>query len=300
METLGRIEIFVEVARQQSFAKAARALGMSGPAASKQVIALEDELGVKLLHRTTRMVTLTDEGAIYYDRARLALEELKDAASQLHEMKEAPSGILRVSAPLSFGHMHLLPVFASFAKKYPEVKLEISLDDRKVDVLAEGFDVAIRIGALKDSGLIARHMGNCPIYLVAAPAYIKAHGKPKTPAELRQHRFIAFSVVGGAAQWRYRDPRGKVASVQLESAFRANTAEMMLEAALSGVGIALLPIFSVGTHIKAKQLVQLLPEYDTYPTSEINALTPPNRYRSTKVRLLLDWVSQACKAMPLT
>ena len=300
MDSLGRIEIFLEVAKNQSFAKAAKALGMTGPAASKQVMALEEELGIKLLHRTTRMVTLTDEGAIYYDRARLALEELKDAAAQLHDMKEAPKGVLRIGAPLSFGHMHLLPVFSGFAKKYPDVKMDISLEDRKVDVIAEGYDVVIRIGALKDSSLIARHLGDCPVYLVASPEYIKKHGSPASPADIKNHRFIAFALLGGSVEWRYKDTKGKGGSVRLEGALRANTAEMMLQAALDGVGIALLPIFSVAPHLKAGQLMRLLPEYESSPASQINALTPPNRYRSTKVRLFIDWMAQACKAMPLT
>lgn len=300
MDSLGRVEIFLEVAKYRSFAKAASALGITGPAASKQVMTLEDELGVKLLHRTTRLVTLTDEGAIFYDRARLALEELKEVAAQVQDMKATPKGLLRINAPYSFTNLHLLPVLSGFAKKYPEVMLDVTLDDRRVDVVAEGYDVVIRIGVLNDSTLIARHLGDCPGLLVASPAYAKEHGLPKTPAELKQHRFIAYSYQGGSGEWRYKDKAGKIGSVKCDAAFKANTAEMMVQAALDGVGIALLPIFSVATYMKAKQLVHVLPDYHTYPVAAINALTPPNRYRSAKVKLLVDWLAQACRAMPLT
>lgn len=298
MNSLGRIEIFLEVVKYQSFAKAAHAMGITGPAASKQVMALEDELGIKLLHRTTRHVTLTDEGSIYYERARLAIEELKDAATQIHDMKTTPKGLLRVNAPLSFGHMHLLPALAGFAKKYPDVKMEVSLEDRKVDVIAEGFDIVVRIGVLNDSSLIAKHLADCPAYLVASPDYVKNHGIPKTTSELKNHRFIVFSHHGGSGEWHYKDATGKRGSVRFDADFKANTAEMMLQAALDGVGIALLPIFSIATHLQSRQLVRVMPGYQTYPMSQINALMPPNRYRSAKVKMLVEWIAEACKATP--
>ncbi len=298
MDTIGRIEIFLEVARQRSFAKAANSLGLTGPAASKQVIALEGELGIKLLHRTTRLVTLTDEGAVYYERARLAIDELKEAAAAVQDMKTTPKGLLRINAPLSFGHMHLLPALSGFAKRYPEVRMDISLEDRKVDVMAEGFDMVIRIGVLKDSTLIARRLTDCPVYLVASPEYLRNHGHPKTPAELKTHRFITFSLLGAANEWRYKDQKGKTGSIKVEGAFRANTAEMMLQAALDGVGITFLPEFSVAAHMNAGQLVQVMPAYESYPVFQVNALMPPNRYRTNKVRLLADWIEQACKAIP--
>ena len=295
----GKIEIFLEVAWLQSFSKAAKALGITGAAVSKQVAALEEELGVKLLTRTTRMVSLTDEGAIYFERARHAMEELNEAAEQLRDMKATPKGVLKLSAPVSFGQAHLLPALSSFAKKYPDVILEVTFDDRMVDVMSEGFDMVIRIGAMVDSALAAKHLGNCPLLPVASPAYLKAHGLPQTPAELKQHRIISYSNQGVGFEWRYRGSNGKTGSVRAESMLRANSAEMMLQAALDGIGITVLPIFTVATHLKAGQLVRILPEYETDPERKITALMPPNRYRSTKVKLLLDWIVQACKAMPL-
>ena len=299
MHQLGRIDIFLEVARQQSFTKAASILGISGPAASKQVMALEDSLGVKLLHRTTRMVNLTDEGVRFYERAHLALEELKDAAAELQDLKSVPKGVIRINAPLSFGQMHLLPVLSGFAKKYPDVLMDISLDDRTLDILAEGFDLVIRIGTLEDSSLIARQLSECPIYMVASPAYLKTHGTPKTPSDIRHHRMIIYSNAGISNEWRYKDKQGKPGAVRFDGVLRANSAEMMLQAALDGIGIAILPVFSVAAHLQAKQLVKLLPDYTTHPPRKLIALMPPNRYRSHKVKLLLDLIANACKAMPL-
>jgi DNA-binding transcriptional LysR family regulator len=298
MIAIGRIDIFLEVARQRSFAKAATTLGMTGPAASKQVMALEESLGIKLLHRTTRMVTLTDEGAHYFERARLALEELKDAAAEIQEMKASPRGLLRINVPLSFGHMHLLPALSGFAAHYPEIKMDISLEDRKVDVMAEGFDMVIRIGVLQDSSLVARHLADCPVWLVASPAYLQQYGKPRNAKALKTHRFITFALHGGSSDWRYKDPKGKKGSLRMEGMMRANTAEMMVQAALDGNGIALLPTFCVATYVKAGQLVHVLPQYETDPMLPIHAVMPPNRYRSHKVRLLADWIEQACRAIP--
>ena len=297
---LDKIEVFLEVARQQSFAKAAKSLGMTGPAASKQVMALEAELGVKLLHRTTRLVTLSDEGAAYYERARQAMEELKDAATQLQDMKATPKGSLRISVPLSFGQIHLLPVLSGFAKKYPDVVMEVALDDRRVDVMADGFDVVIRIGALEDSGIAAVHLADCPIYLVASPEYVKKYGLPKTPADLKNHKMISFAYQGAMGEWKYKDPHGKTGSVRYDGVFKANTAEMMLSAALDGLGIAVLPYFSFAPHLKAKQLVHILPKYETWPKRTITALMPPNRYRATKVKLFIEWLAGACRTMPLS
>lgn len=295
-----RIEIFLEVANQQSFAGAAKTLGITGPAASKQVMALEDELGVKLLHRTTRMVSLTDEGAVYYERARHAMEELKEAAEQVGDMKSSPKGLLKINAPISFGQAHLLPVLSGFARKYPDVTMEVSFDDRMVDVVADGYDMVIRIGVLNDSSLAVKQLGPCPILVVASAAYLKEHGTPKTPADLKNHRLITYSHQGSSTEWKYKDRHGKTGSVRVGGAFRANNAAMMLQAALDGIGIAILPAFVCATDIKAGQLVQLLKGYDTWPERHITALMPPSRHRAQKVKLLLEWITQACRAMPLS
>ncbi len=292
--------MFLEVAKLQSFAAAAKALGMSGPAASKQVMALGEKLGVKLLHRTTRMVTLTDEGSLYYERARLAIDELKEAASAVQDMKATPKGLLRVNVPLSFGQTHRLPVISGFAKKYQDVVMDVSLEDRTVDIMAEGYDVVVRIGVMHDSNFVIKTLAPCPMFLVAAPGYMKHCGDLMSPQSLKNHRLISYAYHTGGMEWKFRDSNGRILSVKGSSVFKANTAEMMLQAALDGVGVALLPSFSCDTYIKAKRLVQLLPEFEGYPVREIAALMPPNRYRSTKVKLFVEWLANACKAMPFT
>ncbi len=167
MDHISRVGVFLEVAKYESFAGAARALGLTGPAISKQVQSLEDQLGIKLLNRTTRHVSLTEEGAIYFDKARKALDDLNEAEQQIQELKACPTGKLKVNAPMSFGTQFLTRPIAAFAEQYPEVELEVDFDDRWADVVVEGFDVVIRIGTLQDSNLIARKLAPCPIILCA-------------------------------------------------------------------------------------------------------------------------------------
>jgi DNA-binding transcriptional LysR family regulator len=298
--SLSRIRVFVEVARHKSFVAAGRVLGITGPAASKQVMLLEDELGVKLLHRTTRVVTVTDEGALYYERARRAIEELQDAANALRDSTSTPKGLLKISAPLSFGHQHLLPTLSGFAMKYPDIQMDVSLDDRTVDVMAEGYDVAIRIGVIKDSSLIMRSLAECPIVAVASPQYLATRQAVGVPGDLKGHRMIGYALSGNAAEWRYQHRNGRAGSVKTECVFRANTAEMMLQAALDGVGIAVLPSFAVATYLQSGRLARVLSDYESYPRRHIVALMPPDRHRSVKVALFLQWLTNACKAMPTT
>ncbi|MDE1900558.1 MAG: substrate binding domain-containing protein [Alphaproteobacteria bacterium] len=165
-------------------------------------------------------------------------------------------------------------------------------------ILADAVDVAIRVGVPEDSGLIHKHLAACPIVPVASPDYIRRYGAPQTPRDLRNHRMIAYALHGGVSEWKYKDKNGKIGVFRSEGVFRANTAEMMLQAALDSVGIALLPLFSAHGYVQSKQLIRILPDCTTEPVRTIFALAPPNRYRAAKVRLFLDWLAQACKAMP--
>lgn len=298
MDHISRIGIFLEVVKYQSFAKAARKLGMTGPALSKQVQSLEDQLGVRLLNRTTRQVSLTEEGALYSEKARKALEDLNEAEQQIQELKECPTGILRVNAPMSFGKRYLTAPIAAFAKEYPNVKMEVDFDDREVDIIGEGYDVVVRIGALKDSSFISRRLANCPILLCASPDFIKQYGEPKNPDDLINYPSIRYSKHGVSSGWQYEDKNGKVAVANLKLQFLANNAEMMLEACLQGVGISLLPIFVASTYLKSGQLVEVLPQYKNSPQRGIHAIFPQNRHLSTKVRLFVDCLTNCSKAFP--
>ena len=298
MDPISKVAIFVQVARRQSFAAAGRALGMSGPAVSKQVQALEDRLGVRLLNRTTRSVTLTEEGALYLDRAAKALEDLEEAERRIQELKDCPTGKLKVNAPMSFGNQYLAGPIAQFAQRYPDVNMEVDFDDRWVDVIAEGYDVVVRIGVLEDSSLIARKLASCPIFLCASPAYKARHGLPGEPSELPDFPAIIYSRHGQSEEWRYRSADGKPGSARLNRHFAGNSAEIQLEACLQGLGIGLLPAFVASEHLDSGALIRVLPEFDTYPLRGIYALFPQNRHLATRVRLFVDWLSKCSRDFP--
>ncbi len=298
MDHLSRIGIFIKVVKNASFAGAARELGITSSAVSKQIQNLEFELQTKLLNRTTRHVSVTEEGAIFFERASRAMEDLQEAKEQIHELKSCPHGTLKVSIPFSVGVKYLGKAIASFAKQYPDVNLDLSFDDRYVDISAEGFDLAIRIGALPDSSLISRRLASCPIYICASPEYIEKHGTPQHPQELAEHNVLAYTRNQSPHEWRYKDPNGKEGHVKLQGTFKCDTGEMMREAVIEGVGIAILPIFYIAEPLKEGLIKQVLPEYVTWPNRDIHAVFMPNRYLSTRLRLFVDHLTVACKSLP--
>jgi DNA-binding transcriptional LysR family regulator len=299
MDHIARVGVFLAVAEGQGFSAAGRVLGMTASAISKHIQLLEEQLGVKLLHRTTRMVRLTDEGEIYYRQARQALDQLQEAERLIQERRLRPSGRLSVNLPMSFGTRYLRAPLAGFAREYPEISLHLSFDDRMVDMVSEGVDVAIRIGVLQDSTLIQRKLADCPIYLCASPDYLSKHAMPQHPDDLPQHAMILYNRHGAGNEWRWRHiPSGATGLSQLSGLMYTNTAEMMQEAALQVIGIANLPIFVAATYLESGQLVRVLPEYETHPLRQIIMLYHPGRQLSGKVRLFLDWMQQACVALP--
>jgi len=296
MDKISRIAMFLEVVRHQSFAGAARHLGVTGPAISKQVQALEEQLGVKLLYRTTRQISLTEEGQIYSDRARKALEDLREAENQIQELKECPTGQLKINAPMSFGKQYLVSPIAAFAKQYPDVNMQIDFDDRQVDLIGEGYDVVIRIGHLPDSSFIARALAPCPIVLCASPDLIDS---PMThPKEVSNFPAIIYSAHGYTNEWRYQDPQGQVATAALKAQLTANNAEMMLGACLDGIGLALLPIFIASSYLQSGQLIHVLPEFQTYPKRGIYALMAGREHLSTRKRLFIDHLLAWSQSLP--
>jgi len=295
MDSLSRIGIFIEVAKQESFAGAARALGITSSAVSKQVQNLEHELKTKLLNRTTRKVSLTEEGALFLERAGRALEDIAEAKEQINELKATPRGTLRVSVPMSFGISHLKRPIAEFAALYPEVTLDVSFDDRLVDIAEEAFDVVIRIGLLRDSTMIARKLSEAPIHVYASPAYLERHGAPATADDLAHHNVLAYTRNRGAHEWRYKGPDGREGVVALRSSFRADAAEMMIEAACRGIGIMISPVFFVADAVAEKRVVRILDDHTTWPERGVYALFPPNRYLSTRLRLFVDYLNAYCE-----
>lgn len=294
MDSLSRIGIFVEVAKQESFAGAARALGITSSAVSKQVQNLEHELKTKLLNRTTRKVSLTEEGALFLERAGRALDDIAEAKEQINELKATPRGTLRVSVPMSFGISHLKRPIAEFASLYPEVTLDVSFDDRLVDIAEEAFDVVIRIGLLRDSTMIVRKLSDAPIHVYASPAYLERHGAPATADDLAHHNVLAYTRNRGAHEWRYKGPDGREGVVALQSSFRADAAEMMIEAACRGIGIMISPVFFVADAVAEKRVVRILADHTAWPERGVYALFPPSRYLSTRLRLFVDYLDAYC------
>ena len=293
MDTLSRIHIFVEVARHESFAGAARELGITASAVSKQVQNLEHALKVKLFNRTTRNVALTEEGALFFERTRHALDDIEEAKEQLNDLKAKPHGTIKISVPAAFGISHLKTPLAEFATKYPEVVMDVSFDDRTVNIAEEGFDMAIRIGSLQDSSMIARKLISAPIVVCASPEYLGTHGHPETPEDLIHHDVIAYTRNKGSHEWHYRDiSNDKEGVVRLSSKFKADSAGMIREAALHHLGIIIMPLFFIHEDIQNGRLVRLLDEYSSWPKRNVYALFPPNRYLSTRIRLLIEHLDQ--------
>ncbi len=296
MDHLSRIGVFIAVAKQQSFAGAARELGITSSAVSKQIQNLEYDLKTKLLNRTTRKVSLTEEGALFFERASRALEDLHEATEALNELKSKPRGTLKISAPRAFSNMYLVEPIARFAAKYPEVTMDVSFDDRLINFADEDFDVLIRIGALEDSSMIARKLADVPICVFASPAYLQQHGTPTTPEELAAHNVLAYTRNKGAHEWRYKCPDGQERVQSLNSTFRADAAEMMIEAACRGIGITICPALFVHQEVASGKLIQILDDYETWPMRHLYAIFPPNRYLSTRVRLFIEHIDICCNA----
>lgn len=293
MDNLSRVAIFIAVARHESFAAAARELGMTGSGVSKQVQNLELDLCTKLLNRTTRKVSLTEEGAIYYQRARQALDDLQEAADQINELKSLPRGNLRVSLPSTLGIQYLKGPIAAFALQYPEVTLDVQFEDRLIDIAEEGFDVVLRIAALEDSSMVARKLVSSPIHAYCSAEYLNQHGEPESPQDLPEHNVLAYTRNKGAHEWRYRDAAGLEAMVALHSNFKCDFADMMIEAACHGIGIIICPELFVRQQLHKKQLQKILPDYQSSPVRNLYAVFPPNRFVSTRLRLFVDHIQQA-------
>jgi len=292
MDRVTGLSVFVAAVDQGSLAAAARALGMTPSMAGKHLTAIEASLGVRLMHRTTRKLHLTDVGRDYYQRSRQILESLNDADRAARQLQDKPRGTLRVTAPTTFGALHMGQPVAEFIRRYPDVTVEMKLDDRFVDLVAGGFDLAIRIGDLPDSSLIARRLTRTDMIACAARSYLADRGRPSSPSDLRQHDRLAFSEAVSAGDWSFTDKSGVTHSVDGPVRFLANNVEMLLAAALGGAGIVYGPTFIFSDHLDSGALEQVLPNY-TAKSLGIHAVYPSARLVGAKVRhfieLLEEW-----------
>jgi DNA-binding transcriptional LysR family regulator len=295
---LSYIPGFVKVVELHSFSKAARALGVTKSAISKQVQGLEESLGVKLLTRTTRTIMLTEQGQAFYDQARVMLETLDYAERSVQQLQARPSGTLRINAPESFGLFHLAPALAQFAATYPEICLDIEFTDRMVNVVEDGVDVAIRVAALADSSLVAKKLAPCQMLLAASPEYLAAHGTPTTPNDLANHRFIEYSYTDKQKELRFSPRKGAIIAAPLNVTMRASSGQMLRQAVLQGLGLVCVPSFIIGNDVKKGKLVQLLPGYTPYPERAIYALYSPTKHMTSKLRLFLDFLGERFTGTP--
>jgi DNA-binding transcriptional LysR family regulator len=287
MDRFTCIEVFVAAVDEGSLAAAARRFGLSAAMAGKYVSALESELNARLLQRTTRRLSLTDVGHVYYDRCKRILEAFDDANREAGDSQRIAHGVLRVAAPVTFGAMHLGAVVAQFMEAHPQVSVDVLLDDGYADLLDTGVDAAIRIGQLRDSSLVARRIASCGMTVCAAPSWIKRHGTPRTPADLRDAPRLAFSAAVSAGDWTLTDAKGRAHVIGGPCRLSANNMQMLLAAALEGAGIAYGPTFVFGAHLARGDLVALLPSYRATELT-IQAVYPSARHVPLKVRLFID------------
>jgi DNA-binding transcriptional LysR family regulator len=295
VDRLGELEAFSAVAEAGGFTAAARALGRTTSGVSKQVRALEERLGARLLNRTTRRVSLTEVGVAFQERVRGILHDLEDAELAIGALQDEPRGLLRVGAPMDFGRLALADGLASFAARHSELRLEVELSDRFVDVVDEGFDLVVRIANLPDSSLVARRLGPCRRVLCAAPTYLDAHGRPVRPSDLGEHVVVGYAYER-TRRWTFRTEGGEQ-HVDVEPVHLANNGEMIRKMLVQGLGCALLPTFLVGDDLRAGRLEVLLPDLLDADTG-IWAVTPHRKLLATKVRLLLDHLVSTCGEHP--
>jgi DNA-binding transcriptional LysR family regulator len=292
MDRLAALTAFAAVAEAGSFAAAARRLGRSTSRLSRQVAELEAALGSRLLHRTTRALTLTEAGRSYHEQVARILAELDAADLSVGRLQAAPRGRLRVAAPMSFGVLHLAPALPAFLDRYPEIDLDMAMNDRFVDLVEEGFDLAVRIGRLADSSLVARRLAPLRRVLCASPAFLAAHGTPRTPDDLARLPCLGYSNLLPQEDWSFADPvSGRPWPVRIKARLRVNNGDALRLAALAGVGLAPLPSFLVGPDLAAGTLVPLL---DPYLRQEgaIHAVYPPARPLLPKVRAFVDFLAE--------
>ena len=278
---------FVAVAETESFTQAARRLGVSTAQVSRQVSALETRLATRLFYRTTRRVSVTEAGRIYYQQCRQVLDALDDAERSITNLQLSPRGKLRLTAPITYGEKRIAPLVNEFVVQYPELDVEMNLTNQKLDLVGEGYDLAVRLGKLEDSSMMARRLASRTLYVCASPQYLSAHGAPQELSELAQHNCLQ----GNLDYWRFQE-QGQPRNVRISGNIRCDSGRALLDAALKGIGIVQLPDYYVQTALDTGQLLPLLTDYRE-DDDGIWAVYPQTRHLSPKVRMLLDFLVES-------
>lgn len=289
VDRLRAMEVFVEVVRKNGFARAAESLDTSPANVTRIVADLETHLGTRLLNRTSRKMSLTDSGEELYRRAQTIVDDMAEveaiAASSLQ-----PRGLLRINAPVSFGIVHLASLWPRFMAQYPQVELEVALIDRVVDIVEEGYDLAVRISRQGSNAHAARKLATSHNVCCATPAYLARHGTPRTPADLRTHQCIGYSYAAAGDEWHFTDDSGAAHAVKVHCALRTNNGDTSRAAVLAGLGVACQPTFLAGPALRDGRMVALLPGYHLADI-DVLAVYPSRRQLSAKVRAMIDFLA---------
>lgn len=260
MDKFLEMQTFTAVVESGSFVKAADTLNMSKAAVSRHIVELEKRLSARLLHRTTRRLSLTTEGQVFYERSTALLNSLAEVEAEVSSHQEVVSGLLRINAPYSYGIQHLAPLWGLFRQRHPHITLNVTLADRVVDLVEEGYDLAIRIASLESSSLVSRRLASTRPVLCASPGYLRQHGTPDHPRELAQHHIIAYSYLATKDTWQFQGPEGWV-EVKTKPWMHSNNGDTCRAVALAGQGVILQPTFTIGDNLKSGRIVEILPQY---------------------------------------
>lgn len=298
MENLNAVRVFAKVAETRSFTDAAKHLGLTSSAVSKAITRLEQDLGVRLLHRTTRSVGLTNDGASFFERCQQILADVEDAENALNRTRAAPHGRLRVHMPVGFGRRVIMPALSAFIERYPGLVLDAELSDRMVDLAYEGIDVAVQIGDLADTRLIGRRLCNLRFVACASPDYLARHGEPATPEDLDQHHCLAYVMMhtGRYREWQFVQD-GKTFGKMVSGRLNINNAESLLEAATAGLGVAMISNFIAADALRAGKLQAILTNY-VARGPQVSAVYLPSKNLSPKVRAFVDFLSDLIASNP--
>jgi len=297
MDRFEEMQAFVRVVESGGISAAARRLGMAKSVISRRLQELENRLGVQLLQRTTRRINLTEEGRRFHQRCQRILDELEEAERSLSSEQQRVHGLLRLAAPLSFTQRHLMPLLNEFMQRYPEVRLELDVEDRQINVIEEGVDLTIRIGRLDDSSLVARRLAPVRMVLCASPGYLARCGEPQTPQELSRHEGLSYGHLSDQRQWTLYDREGRAHTTRPPIRMRANNGDVLLESVLAGLGVAVMPTFICHRELAEGRLVPLLAGYRP-EESAAYALYPSRRHLPLRVRVLIDYLAEGMGDRP--
>ncbi len=297
MDRFENMHAFVRIVEAGSISAAADRIGVAKSVISRRLKELEEHLGVELFHRTTRQMNLTDSGRTFYHQSVRILEDILEAEHATSQFHGALKGSLKVALPLSFGLMHLGPAINAFLQAHPDIEFDLDFNDRQVDLLAEGFDLSVRIASLPDSSLIARRLAPIQAIMCASPAYLERMGKPRVPEELINHRCLVYSLISNFDTWNLYDADGQLIKTRIIPYLKASNGEFLRDAAAAGMGIVLMPTFIVYKEIENGQLIPLLTDY-RYSQLAAYAIYPQTRHLSRRVRAFVDFLIKRFEGAP--